>query len=502
MNLEEGGAVVLESDGSESPVKESCWSQREALPGEPRCAICGRYGEYICDETDDDVCSLQCKKLLLDKLPIKKNATAIAKLPALDKCFYVGDRSSARSESLFSDWKFNLPRKLLENLKSAGFEIPTAVQKQVIPAVLDRKNLLVSAETGSGKTISFLVPLVARCAEARLKNPEAEKKAIALVLEPTRELCVQVEEQAKLLGKGLPFKTALVVGGDAAAGQVYRLSQGIEMIIATPGRLIDLLVKHPTVEIDEISVLVLDEVDCMLQSGFLDQVMQIFQALSQPQVLMFSATVTDTVNRIASDLAKDLVIISEGRGRRPSESVAQIAIWVGSKNKKKKLFEILKSEKHFVAPAMVFVESRMGAELLSEAITVSTGLKALAIHGEKEMKERREIMRVLLAGEVEVVVATGVLGRGVDLCGVRLVIIFDLPNSMDEYVHLVGRASRRGEKGTAIVLVSEEDKRLFKDLVSVLKASGAQVPRELAGFCQSMEAQRGGSQKKRKVGVS
>ena len=266
--------------------------------------------------------------------------------------------------------------------------------------------------------------------------------------------------------------------------------------MGTPGRLIDLLTKNPDFELDDISILVIDEMDCMLQKGFIDQVMQIFRALLQPQVLMFSATVSPSVEKTASLMARDLVHISEGTSSRPSGSVTQLAIWVEAKYKKKKLFDVLKSKQHFKPPAVVFVESRVGADLLSEEITLATGLKALSIHGEKGMKERREIIRVLLAGEVSVVVATGILGRGVDLWAARQVIIFDLPKSMDEYIHLVGRASRRGEKGSAIVLVSEDDRKLFEDLGRVLRSAGATVPREMGSSWNLTE-----SQKKRKVGA-
>ncbi|MQL72896.1 hypothetical protein Taro_005235 [Colocasia esculenta] len=511
-----------EAGGSDSPVKERCWDQREALPGEPRCVICGRYGEYICDETDDDICSTECKKILLDrlrstiKLPV--NQLPSKKLPARDECFYVSDNVGDQIETIrkkisihvkgknvpapvMSFSSFQLPQKLQDNLEIAGFVIPTPVQMQVIPAALNKRNLLVSADTGSGKTASFLIPIVAHCSDIRSKYPVEEKRPQALVLAPTRELCVQVEDQAKLLGKGLPFKTALVVGGDALSGQVHRLSQGIELIIATPGRLIDLLTKH-NFELDEISILVLDEVDCMLQRGFRDQVMQIFQALSQPQVLMFSATIPADVEKMASLMAKDLVCIYAGKPNRPSESVSQVAIWVDSKHKKQKLFDILKSTQHFKPPAVVFVESRLGADLLSEAINVITGIKALSIHGEKKMKERRETMRLFLTGEVPIIVSTGVLGRGLDLLAVKQVIVFDMPNSMQEYIHQVGRASRMGEKGTAIVFVNEENKKLFRELVQALRSSGAAIPRELANSYYSKETQpSNGRQKRRKHGT-
>ncbi|XP_060196694.1 DEAD-box ATP-dependent RNA helicase 41 isoform X1 [Lycium barbarum] len=504
-------SVVAENDTNapEDDVKERCWDQREALPDEPRCVICGRYGEYICDETDDDICSLECKGILLSRLAKSRQPTGRpcpVKLPATDECYYVrdndnksevkplttdqtelmrrkldilvkGDKTTPPPILSFASCK--LPQKLLDNIEVAGYEMPTPVQMQAIPAALARQSLLVSAETGSGKTGSFLIPIVSQCAKVNEEHFPNQQMPLAMVLTPTRELCIQVEDQAKVLGKGLPFKTALVVGGDAMAGQLHRIQQGVSLIVGTPGRLIDLLTKHE-IELDTISILVLDEVDCMLQRGFREQVMQIFTALSQPQVLMFSATIPKEVEKMASTMAKKVTVISVGKPNKPNQAVKQLAIWVDSKRKKQKLFDILMSKQHYKPPVIVFVGSRLGADLLSEAITVSTGLKALSIHGEKSMKDRREIVRSFLVGEIPVVVATGVLGRGIDLLTVRQVIVFDMPNSIKEYVHQVGRASRMGEEGTAIVFVNEENKKLFPELVEALKTSGAAIPRELA----------------------
>ncbi|KAL6325471.1 hypothetical protein AAG906_023316 [Vitis piasezkii] len=518
-----------DNEGTADGVKERCWDQREALPGEPKCVICGRYGEYICNETDDDICSLECKQTLLCRVAKSRLPVVLPppkRLPTTDECFYVrdsGDKSGSQSltgsqtemlrrrleicvrgdfdlSPILSFSSCNLPQKLLQNIEAAGYEIPTPVQMQAIPAALVGKNLLVSADTGSGKTASFLVPIVSRCTSIRPDHSPNQKNPLAMVLTPTRELCMQVEEQAKLLGKGLPFKTALVVGGDAMPRQLHRIQQGVELIVGTPGRLIDLLSKHE-IELDDVFMLVLDEVDCMLQRGFRDQVMQIYRALSQPQVLMYSATISQEVEKVASSMAKDIIVISVGKSNRPNIAVKQLAIWVESKQKKQKLFDILTSKQHFTPPVVVFVGSRLGADLLTEAITITTGLKALSIHGEKSMKERREIMSSFLVGEVPVMVATGVLSRGVDLLSVRQVIVFDMPNSIKEYVHQIGRASRLGEEGTAILFLNEENRNLFPELVEILKSSGAAIPRELANSRYRLGSVNvGRGQKKRKHG--
>lgn len=509
-------------------MKKRCRDQREALPGEPKCVVCGRYGEYICDETDDDVCSLECKQTVVhrgSKTQVRVGLQHPKRLPATDECFYVKDSSDASGPlSLSSDhtdllrrrleihvkgnfvpapilsFSFcDLPSKLLQNIEAAGYDIPTPVQMQVIPAALDGKNLLVSADTGSGKTASFLVPIVSYCANSRLKSSKNRKNPLAMVLTPTRELSIQVEEQAKLLGKGLPFKTALVVGGDAMAGQLHRIQQGVELIVGTPGRLIDLLTKH-NMELEDVDIFALDEVDCMLQRGFQDQVMQIFRALSQPQVLMYSATISRDIEKMANSMAKDVAVVSVGMPNRPNKAVKQLAMWVQSKHKKQKLFDILLSKQHFMPPVVVYVGSRLGADLLCNAITVTTGIKAVSIHGEKSMKERREIMRSFLMGEVPVIVATGVLGRGVDLLSVKQVIVFDMPNSIKEYVHQIGRASRLGEEGTAFVFVNEENKNLFPEFVEILKSSGAAIPRELVNSRYMVSSSVGRGWKKRKHG--
>ncbi|MCO5559111.1 hypothetical protein L7F22_012703 [Adiantum nelumboides] len=373
----------------------------------------------------------------------------------------------------------NFPAKLQRNIELAGFATPTPVQMQVIPAVLKGHNILVRADTGSGKTAAFLLPIIAKCSVVRSRFILERTKPLAIVMTPTRELCSQIEEQAKSFGKGLPFKTGLVVGGDAMPQQVYRIKQGIELIIGTPGRLVDLLSKNP-VDLDDVFVLVLDEVDCMLERGFRDQVMQVIQALSQPQIMMFSATVPSNIENFASSLLKTPLFISFGKQALPNGAVKQTIIWVESNSKKQKLFDIFRSSAHFHPPVVVFVNSRVGADLLAVAIQHVTKLKAAALHGEKPMSERRQVLRSFLLGELPIVVATGVLGRGLDLIKVKQVIVFDMPSSIEEYIHQVGRASRLGLPGTAMVFVNNESKGIFKPLVELLQSSGTNVPRELA----------------------
>lgn len=527
---------------AEDPIVQKSIDQRAAEADEPTCVVCGRYGEYICDETDDDVCSLECKAIVLQGRTNRNEAKAASPdavpdsiassqtqgnvrvtrktkvfsqtdLPFMeDDCFIVKD-----GEQPLPDWEpdgvvkrmtqqevenlrrqidvivqgDDVPRpilefsncrfmpKLLSNLENSGFESPTSVQMQVIPAALKGRDLLVSAGTGLGKTVGYLLSVVFRSCRIRSHFRVDKQKPLAIVLTPTRELCVQVEEQAKALAKGLPVKTALVVGGDALPQQIHRLKQGVELIIGTPGRLIDLFSKHE-VDLDNVCMLVLDEVDSMLDRGFREQVLQIVTALTQPQILMFSATIPPEIDVFSSSLLKRPIRISVGKTSVPSESVKQTVIWVETKNKKNKLFDVLRSPHHFRPPVVVFVSSRLGAELLADAIQNVTGLQAAAVHGEKSMQERREVMGSFLTGSLPIVVATGVLGRGLDLLRVTQVIIFDMPSSLDEYIHQIGRASRLGLPGSAMVFVNDESKQLFKPLIEILRSSGVVVPKELA----------------------
>eukprot|EP00250_Pteridium_aquilinum_P016396 c23085_g1_i2 orf=77-1195(-) len=350
---------------------------------------------------------------------------------------------------------------------------------QVIPSALKGRNILARADTGSGKTAAFLLPIISKCSLVRSCYVAERTKPLAIVMTPTRELCSQIEEQAKVFGKGLTFKTSLVVGGDAMPQQLYRIKKGVELIVGTPGRLVDLLAKNP-IDLDDVCILVLDEVDCMLERGFRDQVMQVVQALSQPQIIMLSATIPPSIETFARSLLKEPLVISVGKRSMPSGAVKQTVMWVESNCKKQKLFEILQSAMHYHPPVVVFVNSRVGADLLAEAICHVTGLKAAALHGEKQMAERRKVLNSFLLGELPVIVATGVLGRGLDLIKVKQVIVFDMPSSLEEYIHQVGRASRLGMPGIAMVFVNNENKGIFKGFISLLQSSGATVPRELA----------------------
>lgn len=493
-----------DSPPSEEPVKSFSKTQRWAEPGEPVCVVCGRYGEYICDQTDEDVCSLECKaKHLLqvkekeEKLNLRSPQNAESGPESPLTALYVYREHpfiSALQEDQIENLKQQLgisvqgqevtrpiidfehcgfPEVLNHNLKKSGYEVPTPIQMQMIPLGLLGRDILASADTGSGKTVAFLLPVIIR-ALSESKTPSA------LILTPTRELAIQIERQAKELMSGLPrMKTVLLVGGLPMPPQLYRLRQRVKVIIATPGRLLD-IIKQNAVALCGIKTVVVDEADTMLKMGFQQQVLDILENIpSDCQTILASATIPTSIEQLAGQLLRNPVRIITGEKNLPCSSVRQIILWVEDPAKKKKLFEILNDKKLFKPPVLVFVDCRLGADLLSEAVQKITGLKSTSIHSEKSQVERKSILKGLLEGAYEVVVSTGVLGRGLDLVSVRLVVNFDMPSSMDEYVHQIGRVGRLGQNGTSITFINNNSKRLFWDIAKRVKPTGSILPPQL-----------------------
>ncbi|NWU68120.1 DDX59 helicase, partial [Pterocles burchelli] len=492
-----------EDRSSEEPVKYFSKSQRWAEPGEPVCVVCGRYGEYICDKTDEDVCSLECKaKHLLQsqEKKLKSDELTKAESPAethvLNTPYFYKDHSfilGLRDEQI-ENLKLQLgiavqgqrvPRPIVEfehcgfpetlnhNLKNSGYEVPTPIQMQMIPVGLLGRDIVASADTGSGKTAAFLLPVI-------MKVLEETETPSALILAPTRELAIQIEKQAKELMAGLPnMRTVLLVGGLPLAPQLHRLKQSVKVIIATPGRLIEIL-KHSSVQLRGIKIIVVDEVDTMLKMGFQQQVLDILEDISHDhQTILVSATIPVGIEHLANQLLYNFVRITIGEKNLPCSNVRQIILWVEEPSKKKKLFEILNDKKLFKPPVLVFVDCKLGADLLSDAVHKITGLQCTAMHSERSQVERTDILQRLLQDKYEVIVSTGVLGRGLDLVNVKLVVNFDMPSSMDEYVHQIGRAGRLGHSGTAITFINNNSKKLFWDVVKRVKPTGTILPPQL-----------------------
>ncbi|XP_072245430.1 probable ATP-dependent RNA helicase DDX59 [Leuresthes tenuis] len=532
---EDGHMTSSDDEEEEEPVKSFKKSQRWPEPGEPACVMCGRYGEYICDATDNDVCSLECKANHLVKMGMgtgedafnSKDKNIGERTPQPQAVDTVGTGVSETCYSYSEDPFISgltdeqverikqelgiktqgndvnrpiiefehcgFPSTLNGNLKKAGYETPTPVQMQMVPVGLTGRDVIASADTGSGKTVAFLLPVVVRALEIPAHSVYSP---VALILTPTRELAIQIERQAKELVIGLPnMRTALLVGGMPLPPQLHRLKSSIKIIIATPGRLIEIL-KQKALQLNEMRVVVVDEVDTMLKMGFQQQVLEVLdQVPEEHQTLLASATIPAGTEELAARLVQNPVRIAIGEKNQPCSNVRQILLWVEEPSKKKKLFEILNDSKLYQPPVVVFVDCKLGADLLCEAVTKVTGLTTVAIHSDKNQWERNRILRGLLDGDFEVVISTGVLGRGLDLVNVRLVVNFDMPNTMDEYVHQVGRAGRLGHRGTAITFLNNNNKRLFLGVVNRVKPTGSILPPQLLNSPHLHEQQRRERQK-------
>lgn len=531
-----GDTEEEEEEEEEEPVKSFKKSQRWPEPGEPICVMCGRYGEYICDSTDNDVCSLECKASHLAQMGMgigadvfnRKDTNGDERTQPQQPAVDTGGADELKAHYVYREDRFisgltdeqvqrikqelgietqgrdvkrpivefehcGFPATLSGNLKKASYQAPTPVQMQMVPVGLSGRDVIASADTGSGKTVAFLLPVVVRALERPVNSV---RSPVALILTPTRELAIQIERQAKELVMGLPnMRTALLVGGMPLPPQLHRLKSSIKIVIATPGRLLEIL-KQKAVQLDKVKVVVVDEVDAMLKMGFQQQVLEVLdQVTEEHQTLLASATIPTGTEELAARLVRDPVRIAIGEKNQPCANIRQILLWVEEPSKKKKLFEILNDSKLYQPPVVVFVDCKLGADLLCEAVAKVTGLNTVAIHSDKTQWERNRILRGLLDGDFEVVISTGVLGRGLDLVNVRLVVNFDMPNTMDEYVHQVGRAGRLGHRGTAITFLNNNNKRLFLEVVNRVKPTGSILPPQLLNSPHLHEQQRRERQK-------
>lgn len=528
-NEGEEEASLQDTDEEDEPVKSFKKTQRWPEPGEPVCVMCGRYGEYICDSTDNDVCSLECKANHLTKMGMGTgadvfNRESIVKderpsqpvQPASEPEYtyredmFISGLTEEQVKRIQQELGINtkgrdvlrpivefehchFPVTLAANLKKAGYDTPTPIQMQMVPVGLNGRDVIATADTGSGKTVAFLLPLIIK---ALKKQTHCVRTPVALILTPTRELAIQIEKQAKELVMGLPnIRTALLVGGMPLPPQLHRLKSSIKIVIATPGRLIE-IIKQKSVMLDRVKIVVVDEVDTMLKMGFQQQVLEVLEHVSEVhQTLLVSATIPTGTEELAARLVQDPIYISVGEKNQPCANVRQILLWVEEPSKKKKLFDILNDSKLYQPPVVVFVDCKLGADLLCEAVSKVTELNTVAIHSDKTQWERNRIIRGLLDGDYEVVISTGVLGRGLDLVNVKLVVNFDMPNTMDEYVHQVGRAGRLGHRGTAITFLNNNNKRLFLEVVNRVKPTGSILPPQLLNSPHLHEQQRRFKQK-------
>jgi ATP-dependent RNA helicase DDX59 len=373
---------------------------------------------------------------------------------------------------LLSDFNhLTLPEQLRVNLEEAGYTAPTPIQMQVIPAALAARDIVAAAPTGSGKTLSFLLPcIIHACALSNAFHHEG--RPYMFIIAPTHDLCAQLEMAAQQLCKGLPeMRTALITGEHPIPPQWHRLRRGVALVFGTPGRLDRILETWPSMlKRPRADIIVLDEVDRLVDSAEKESLMhQILGKLTSTdmpsldgpgyphQLMLFSATRAWRTRRVFKSWLHDPIRIAIGELDMITPDVRQTFFWVENNSKKKRLFLLFNDPVRYPLPAIVFVESRIGAELLAKAIVQRCpGIRAHHVHGETSSKERESVMQAGRDGSTDVIVATsGLWSRGIDIPKVRLVINFDMPRHLDEYIHQVGRAGRAGELGRSISFIND-----------------------------------------------
>ncbi|WP_418595170.1 DEAD/DEAH box helicase [Ponticoccus sp. (in: a-proteobacteria)] len=356
-----------------------------------------------------------------------------------------------------------LPPRLQANLAALNITAPTPIQTQAIPHAMNGRDVLGLAQTGTGKTAAFGLPLLS--ALMRMEGRAAPKTARALILAPTRELAKQILENLRAYAEGTHIKTALVVGGQSINAQAQKLTKGTDVLVATPGRLIDLL-DRKAVRLDEAKFLVLDEADQMLDLGFIHALRQIAKVLpAERQTMLFSATMPKQMAEIASAYLTDAVRIEVTPPGKPVERIEQSVHFVEQAHKTGLLITHL--DRHRTDAALVFARTKHGAEKLKRHLE-DKGFAAASIHGNKSQGQRDRALKSFKEGELTVLVATDVAARGIDIPSVRYVYNYDLPNVPDNYVHRIGRTARAGRDGTAIAYCAPTEMDEFRAIQKVM----------------------------------
>jgi ATP-dependent RNA helicase RhlE len=359
-----------------------------------------------------------------------------------------------------------------------GYTEPTPIQAQAIPVVLQGRDIMAGAQTGTGKTAAFTLPLLHRlAAEANTSTSPAKHPVRALILTPTRELAAQVEESVRTYGKYLPLKATVIYGGVNMNPQIEALRTGMDIVVATPGRLLD-HVGQKSINLSRVEFLVLDEADRMLDMGFLPDLKRIMDLLpKQRQSLLFSATFAEEIKRLADSFLHNPALIEVASRNTAAETVTQVAHPVDSARKRELLAHLIKSQD--LRQVLVFARTKLGADRLAHQLD-RDGIRADAIHGDKSQPQRTKALADFKDGTVRVLVATDVAARGIDIDQLPHVFNFELPNAPEDYIHRIGRTGRAGSQGDAISLVSSEEMRLLADIERLIKR---EIPRQIiAGF--------------------
>ena len=358
--------------------------------------------------------------------------------------------------------QLGLSAELLRAVDEEGYAQATPIQQQAIPLVLAGRDVLAGAQTGTGKTAGFTLPLLQRLQAAGTGGRHVR----ALILTPTRELAAQVGDSVRAYGRHLPFRSAVVFGGVSINTQIDKLRKGVDILVATPGRLLDHM-ERKSVDLSRIEILVLDEADRMLDMGFIRDIRKVLKALpAQRQNLLFSATFSGDIRRLAADLLHAPAEIQVTPRNSTVERIRQVVHPVDKRRKRELLSQLI--GKGNWRQVLVFTRTKHGANRLSEQLT-KDGLGAVAIHGNKSQGARTRALADFKAGKVRVLVATDIAARGLDIEGLPHVVNYELPNVPEDYVHRIGRTARAGQDGHAISLVCIDEQEYLRDIERLLR---------------------------------
>ena len=389
--------------------------------------------------------------------------------------------------------ELGLAKPLLKALTAEGYVTPTPIQAQAIPGVMAGRDLLGIAQTGTGKTAAFALPILHRLAEDRRQAPR--RGCRVLVLSPTRELATQIAESFRTYGAGLGMTVAVIFGGAKYGPQIKALAAGVDILVATPGRLIDHL-NEKVAKLDQTEVFVLDEADQMLDLGFLQPIRRIVSNLPKDrQNLFFSATMPTEIGKLAGELLKDPLKVSVAPAATTVERVRQQILFVETARKRALLADLFADSK--LTRTIVFTRTKRGADRVAKHLE-AVGVTAAAIHGDKSQGQRERALAAFKAGKCRALVATDIAARGIDVDSVSHVIQFELPNVPEAYVHRIGRTARAGATGEAISLVADDERSLLRDIQKVTRQTIPSFDRrndKVLGAMTAVEAQLEGERK-------
>ncbi len=377
-----------------------------------------------------------------------------------------------------------LSEEIVRAVSERGYTEPTPIQAQAIPAVLSGGDLLAGAQTGTGKTAGFTLPILHRLSDKSIKGPSEGRPPVrALILTPTRELAAQVEESVREYGKYLKLNSMVMFGGVNINPQIARLRSRVDILVATPGRLLDHIGQR-TLNLSQVEILVLDEADRMLDMGFIRDIKKILALLPKKrQNLLFSATFSDEIKILADNLLDNPAMIEVARRNATAELISQKIYLVDREKKRDLLAHLIKQ--HDWHQVLVFTRTKHGANRLAEQLDKG-GIPALAIHGNKSQSARTKALKEFKDGSLQVLVATDIAARGIDIIELPHVVNYELPNVPEDYVHRIGRTGRAGSEGEAISLVCVDEHKLLKDIERVTKR---ELPKEIVpGFEPDLNA--------------